>query len=298
MSKKPVKKTIQKTCSECNKSFWTIDPNATTCARKLCRHAQAVVELNARGLATGAIAVELGVNHNLVFAIIRRKKLRQAKELRSYPGIERSFKTDPRAAEMLQLKRSGMTLARIGEQFSLSRERVRQILWDVGCHTRIDEEHAKQARVRELHTRGLTTREIASELGCSINVILRLTKCCHLIPLVRSRAKVPISIIIDTYQQTKSTIETAAILGIAQGNVWRRLKNAGIQMVGKKGSPEAEYLTSEGLLTVKEIAQHAGLTLKGAQNRIYNQQWDESRLLEPNHAKHEKRGGRGNAGQQ
>lgn len=83
-----------------------------------------------------------------------------------------------RNARMAEDYRAGLTLAQIGERYSVTRERVRQILARLGEPVRepkdlpsVIRRVARRERVRELHADGKTTGEMARELGCTQGTI-------------------------------------------------------------------------------------------------------------------------------
>ncbi len=80
---------------------------------------------------------------------------------------------------------AGATLQDIGDEYSLSRERVRQILGDAGYDLDKLKAKAKQARsrqirqehgpaIREILSRGRTPNEVASELGVPVDLVKRI----------------------------------------------------------------------------------------------------------------------------
>jgi len=90
-----------------------------------------------------------------------------------------------RAARMADAYVAGATLQGIGEEHSLSRERVRQILRDAGYELNELKAKAKQARrrrmrreqgpaIREMLALGRTPNEVASALGVPVDLVKRI----------------------------------------------------------------------------------------------------------------------------
>ena len=90
-----------------------------------------------------------------------------------------------RAARMADAYAAGATLQGIGDEYSLSRERVRQILGEAGYDLDKLKAKAKQARsrqirqehgpaIREILGLGRTPNEVASELGVPVDLVKRI----------------------------------------------------------------------------------------------------------------------------
>lgn len=76
-----------------------------------------------RGLTRAATAASLGISYGYVALLARQHAV---KFRRQYKGAQRV--ADNRSSQMAALYSAGYTLQQIGEQFHITRERVRQIL--------------------------------------------------------------------------------------------------------------------------------------------------------------------------
>jgi DNA-binding CsgD family transcriptional regulator len=84
----------------------------------------------------------------------------------------------PRTANMIELYKSGKTLQEIGDLYLLSRERVRQILTEVGVSKNdgglVKRSQSRSTEVAELLKQGKTTDEVSKELSLSNHSVYAL----------------------------------------------------------------------------------------------------------------------------
>jgi hypothetical protein len=119
--------------------------------------------LAARGLTRRQVAQETGIQYGYICRLAKQYGIKFPRQ--PYTGAE--TKVSPRAQEMAALYKAGNTLQAIGEKFSITRERVRQILtkhfgmnWaDGGQHFKAEEKR------RRFETR--RNQKSLAKWGCS-----------------------------------------------------------------------------------------------------------------------------------
>lgn len=98
------------------------------------------IELRAAGLRNYEIAKQLGLTQSTVSTLLRNCGV-------PLPGINDQEHIE-RAKTMARMFRSGKTLQQIGDQYGITRERVRQILRTAGLKGKNGGQHAKSERKR------------------------------------------------------------------------------------------------------------------------------------------------------
>ena len=82
---------------------------------------------------------------------------------------------DDRRLEMLEMYANGMTLAEIGKQFQLTRERVRQVLWGNACKAKPVVSVEKQAAlINYINFMGFKRTSISSKTGISYPRVIKM----------------------------------------------------------------------------------------------------------------------------
>lgn len=141
---------VERVTQLCRKYGITLRPAKTRSAPKPRRRAkldQMVIECAEAGLTRRATAERLGVSYAAIIKAAQRSGA-------VFPHA--SKRADPRLEDMATLYLAGFTLQQVGDQYGLSRERVRQILTrrkgirgtDGGFYAKAQ---ARKARAREIH---------------------------------------------------------------------------------------------------------------------------------------------------
>lgn len=130
-----------------------------------------ILELAVAGKSTDEIALELRVRPYAVYRLARVAGI----------SLKRSFKTktDPereaRRSKMAEMYRQGVTLAKIGEQFGMTRERVRQIIGPLGLNG-MNGGASVVAKVRRVSRDNDLEAKCLAKYGLPVAVVRQLRK--------------------------------------------------------------------------------------------------------------------------
>lgn len=130
-----------------------------------------VVEMVSAGMTADLIATELQIKPFAVFRVARAAGL---KVKRSYQ-TPRNEERDARRNKMAEMYRQGITLAKIGEQFKMTRERVRQIIAALGMNHKSGGATVLASSKRDAREQAREARYL-SEYGLPYAVVVQLRK--------------------------------------------------------------------------------------------------------------------------
>lgn len=117
----------------------------------------------ARGLSQKQTADELGTHPTIICQLARKHGIAFA-----HGNIGQGVHDVERAASMAALYRDGYTLERIGTQYGLTRERVRQIIKKRHGLTAVDGGRYEQSNKKKAATRALREERCQQQNGCSL----------------------------------------------------------------------------------------------------------------------------------
>jgi DNA-binding NarL/FixJ family response regulator len=205
-----------------------------------------IVDAYTAGASVSDIAAALETNPGNIYWVLRRAKVeRRAKGIRR-AGAPVKTKINERDSGVIDAHKRGYTLGQIGKQFSITRERVRQILLRAGISDRNGFESfstAIESRNAEIATAYVGGEEIADlavkhdlSYGTVQNLIL-----AHPISretyqartprrIAASKARQLVLALAEAYRSGASVKTIADAYGMSTMTVYSRLKESGCQM--------------------------------------------------------------------
>lgn len=175
---------------------------------------------------------------------------------------------------MLERRLRGETLEEIGRDFGLSRERVRQIVTcgDGYCSLEKRRESVK-VLIQKLYKPDMTPADMVKLSGLSPDMVDSITSILGL-KFRRGGTRVDIEPqeALETYDRIGTVEGTAKHLGICSQTCGRILRAAGVNTRKGRGRRPRLIQTPQGLLTIKECAEIAGVNRRVIKRRLEKNQ--------------------------